>query len=112
MKTTNKDLKQQLEAAQLEAGVLHLALNDALNDKVTWFRSGPYRLGISRETGASGGIVIVRELTTGLQPYACAYYWEKWFPAMRDNYGTAYQVLRLLALDADNWILNQQRIAA
>jgi hypothetical protein len=55
-----------------ENTLLSLALSDALNGAVKWFGHSPaYNLGISRPTGAAGGIVIKRN--GGL---ASAHYWE------------------------------------
>jgi len=110
MKSTKSDLEKQLQASQLDCSATHLALNDVLNERVTWFRKGKTRLGISRENGASGGIVIHRDLS-GNSPYACAYYFETWFPPIRDNSFSSspeMQELRLCALDAAEWIGKQQ----
>ncbi len=114
MKISKQNLKACLDAKETEASCLHLALNDVLNDQVTWFKRGTQRLGISRATGASGGIVIHREVERGnpsLNYTTGAYYWEAWFPQIRDDYGTTMQDIRLCALDAHDWILKQQRTA-
>lgn len=60
--------------------LLHLALNDALNGEITWFRRGRHSIGISRPTSASGGLAIHRYFPDGAhQPHASVYYAEGWF---------------------------------
>ena len=56
-----------------ENTLLSLALSDALNGAVKWFGHSPaYNLGISRPTGAAGGIAILR-----VGAMASAHYWEQ-----------------------------------
>lgn len=56
-----------------ENTLLYLALADALNGAVKWFGHSPaYNLGISRPTGAAGGIAILR-----VGAMASAHYWEQ-----------------------------------
>lgn len=61
--------KEQLIArnAQLdqETTVQALALCDLISDRVKWFRKGHAMLGVSRPTGASGGILIHRSNDNG-----------------------------------------------
>lgn len=74
------DTQKRIEYLERENTVLQLALSDHVRGKVTWLRKGPARLGISRELGAAGGIVIHRQGSD-----VCgAYYWEKWFEGVRN----------------------------
>lgn len=59
-----------------ENTVQALALSDLCNGAVKWFGSSPaYSLGISRPTGAAGGIVICR-----VNGGAGAFYWAEFAP--------------------------------
>ncbi len=107
---TKEQLLADNDRLSKDAGVLHQALNDVINQRVTWFRAGRYRLGISRENGPEGGILIYR-----FEDYTCAYYWENWYPDIRDfplgDYKTnkeAY-VLRDCAFKIHEHILQKQR---
>ena len=75
MKTTlaKADLLKQLDDARHARDVHELALSDVVADRVTWFGRGETRIGISRPTGAMGGLVIVRR--NGM---AYAAPWEQW----------------------------------
>lgn len=72
MKTTRSQLDALNARLSTENEALTLALHDLCNGNVKWFgHARTYSLGVSRPTGASGGIAIVREAgTTG------AYYFE------------------------------------
>lgn len=48
----------RIAALEQENTVQMLALTDLANGGVTWFGRSPYRIGISRPTGAAGGILI------------------------------------------------------
>ena len=107
--TTKAQLQSDNDRLSKDAAVLHLALNDAINGKVQWFRKGKLSLGISRPAEAAGGIVIER-----YDGYACAYYWEDWWPGVRDNTLAWHQDTeafskRELAYKAHDWIVAQQR---
>jgi len=59
-------------------GLMVCALHDLVADKVAWHRKGVWRIGISRATGAAGGIVIVqRKDSSG--SHVSAHYWEEWY---------------------------------
>lgn len=73
MKQTKQGLIDRLARIEREVEPLTLALCDAVNGTVTWFGRGEYKLGISRATGAHGGIVIERVGNS-----AAAHYWEQW----------------------------------
>lgn len=62
MKISKSDLVSLNRKLSTENEALTLALNDLANGAVKWFgNSRTYSLGISRPTGAAGGIAIVRE---------------------------------------------------
>lgn len=80
--------KEQLIArnAQLEqeSTVQAFALSDLLSDHVKWFRKGHVLLGISRPTGASGGILVHRSNDNGKGfEFVGAYYFERWYAGIR-----------------------------
>lgn len=63
-----------------ENTLLNLAVSDLLAQKVKWFRRGNIMLGVSRETGAAGGIVITRQQINdgkGFE-FTGVYYWESY----------------------------------
>lgn len=62
MKLTRAQLGTLNDKLASENEVLTLALNDLANGAVKWFgNSRTYSIGISRPTGAAGGIAIVRQ---------------------------------------------------
>lgn len=72
MKPTRAALEQLNDRLSTENEALTLALSDLCKDAVKWFgNSRTYSLGVSRPTGAAGGVAIVREC--GM---ASAYYFE------------------------------------
>lgn len=72
MKTTKRDLDLLNRRLSAENDVLTLALSDLCNGAVKWFgNSRTYSIGLSRPTGAAGGIAIVRQSGT-----TSAHYWE------------------------------------
>ena len=112
-KQTRPELESALRQSQNDAGYLHCALNDLINGKVSWLRRGIYRLGISRETQACGGIVLVRMIdNANHSSYTCAYLWEAWYtgqlqsiPSASDKLG---QDLRALAIEMHTHVLRCQ----
>ncbi|NDF15811.1 hypothetical protein EB061_10900 [bacterium] len=62
MKTSKSHLATINAKLATQNDVLTLALNDVCNGAVKWFgNSRTYSIGVSRPTGAAGGIAIVRE---------------------------------------------------
>ena len=61
MKQTRIQLEQTNARLSSENEVLALALADLSHGVVKWFSHGQYAIGISRPTGAAGGICIVKE---------------------------------------------------
>lgn len=119
MKITKEMMAKDLDYYQKEASILHCVLNDLVRGEVRWFRQGSQALGISRACGAAGALVIHQSITistTGAKKvrskYACAYFWEHWFPKLRDQSvhvnDKEGEDLRAIAFQAHNWILNQQ----
>ena len=109
---TYKELESALITEQGQSGLMHCALNDLLNDRQTWFRAGVWRIGVSRENDASGGLVIVRQLQPDGTSYSCAYYFEDWYSQVRDSMPShtdkTAQDLRNLAILAHSHILQVQ----
>lgn len=92
-RVTREQLVQENRRLSEDSTVLHLALNDVLNGRVTWFEIRSVAIGISRETEAHGGIVMVRG-----DGYVSAYYWEGWFAEVRENLSPIPEVIRLRVL--------------
>lgn len=88
MKPTRAELENRLAHLGQSETCLQIALSDLLKGKTTWFRKGQTRLGISRELGAAGGILIHRQGSDFLG----AYYWERWFAQIRDNSSTVKEM--------------------
>jgi len=68
--------------------LLNLAVHDLLaKDKAKWFRRGNVMLGVSRETGAAGGIVIERQQINegkGFE-FTGVHYWEAYRERVRQQ---------------------------
>ena len=74
MKKTRLELETLNDRLSSENEVLTLALSDLCNGSVKWFGSSrTYSIGISRPTGAAGGIAIVRQCGT-----VSAFYFERY----------------------------------
>ena len=72
MKTSKATLISENKRLDYENNVMALALSDLCNGAVKWFGNSPsFNIGITRPTGAAGGIVIHRN--GGM---ASAHYWE------------------------------------
>lgn len=71
-----KQNKHLIEIGNLRSQVslLEIALSDACHSQTQWFGARPYRIGISRPTGAAGGIAVV--LCHGV---ASAHYWDHFY---------------------------------
>jgi hypothetical protein len=117
MKQTKEQLVKDLDYYSKESSLLHCVLNDVMNGKVKWFRFGCQKLGVSRANGAAGALVIHQfkavTITGDKQVrnnYSCAYFWEHWFPKVREQSCNDKEStdLRTCAFMAHNWILNQQ----
>lgn len=78
------ELEQALRRAENDAGNLHCFVNDLVNDKVTWFRRGQWRLGISREAGACGGLVAVQQKAAGSK-YCTVHLWEPYIAELEGS---------------------------
>lgn len=84
-KPTRQQLEERLYHAQVESGRMHQAINDLCNGSVTWFRSGKYRVGISRPNGAEGGICFQQYLERPGKRYTSVHSWEHVWPQVRDT---------------------------
>jgi len=72
MKTTKQDLIDRCARLERAIGPLELALHDLAVKQVVWFGHYNFRIGISRATGAAGGIVIAN-----VYGNVSADYWEQ-----------------------------------
>ena len=89
MKTLNKtSLLLENRRLSHENTLLNLAVHDLLaRDKVSWFHRGNIMLGVSRENGAHGGIVIERQQINegkGFE-FTGVHYWEAYRERVRNQ---------------------------
>jgi len=103
-----------LERVTRERDAAALALSDLVAGRVTWFKNEFREIGVSRETGAHGGLVIIRDISKDGwgSDYASAYYFEYWFSYYR-NYAPPSNdaelcAVRDLAFEVANHVREKQ----
>jgi len=69
---TKADLERENRELKRQSGPDFLAINDLVENKVTWFKTKNHKIGISRLNSANGGIVII------VNGYAVSRYYEEW----------------------------------
>lgn len=110
-KLTRVEMETKLRETQNERDNLFLALNDVLAGKVTWFRKGNVKMGISRPDSGSGGIFILDGNSTG---YAAAYLWDEIWAKEKDYSAPSNDKdlinYRNCMLEVYNWVQKQRAL--
>jgi hypothetical protein len=89
---------------------LSIALQESVNGGITWFGLGAVRIGVCRPDGAHGGIVLDSFKLKEQSRYTGAFYWEEWWPKVRDYFGNDEMAIkrRELACKAQEFINQAQ----
>ena|ERR1035441_4552220 len=81
-------LEERVTELDRLSGVLSIALQESVNEGITWFGLGNVRIGVCRPEGAHGGVVLDSWKDNDCEErYTSAYYWEEWWPKVRDSFG-------------------------